>query len=66
MAGQGRPYRESPGLPLSAEAISTASEKIEQAQIAQDLKLLANFGANIAVRWMKTGKARFECVGVGE
>ena len=50
----------------SAEGIVAGGEEMEEAEVAQNLELLADFGANVAVVGMERGEMGFESVGVGE
>ena len=48
------------------EAVAATAKEVEEAVVAEGLELLADFGADIAVRGMETGEGGFEGVGVGE
>ncbi|HEV2224219.1 MAG TPA: hypothetical protein VGR84_14580 [Candidatus Acidoferrales bacterium] len=39
---------------------------MEEAEVAEDLELLADFGADVAIGGMERGEMGFEGVGVGE
>ena len=41
-------------------------EEMEEAEVAEDLELLADFIADVAVGGMERGEVGFESVGVGE
>lgn len=43
-----------------------AGEELEEAEVAKDLELLADFVADVAIRGMERREMRFEGVGVGE
>ena len=42
------------------------AEEGEEAEVAEDLELLADFGADVAIGWMEGGEVGFEGIGVGE
>jgi len=48
------------GLVVSAGSVRTVAEEVEEAEVAEDLELLADFGADIAIGGMQSGKVWFE------
>ena len=51
---------------VSWQVVVAGGEEMEEAEVAQNLELLADFVADVAVGGMKRGEVGFESVGVGE
>ena len=50
----------------SANAVVAGAEEFEEAEIAEDLKLLADFVADVAIIGMKGMELVFERIDIGE
>jgi hypothetical protein len=50
----------------SAELVRAGAEEFEKAKVAEDLELLADFGADMAIGGMQFGKLWFERISVHE
>lgn len=48
------------------QSVAPAAEEVEEAEVPQDLELLADFRADVSIGRMESGKAGFERVGVGK
>ena len=53
-------------LGTSFQRVTAVAEEGEEAEVAEDLELLADLGADVAVGGMEGGEVGFEGIGVGE
>ncbi|HEV2490488.1 MAG TPA: hypothetical protein VGT03_11810 [Candidatus Acidoferrales bacterium] len=52
--------------PPLREAVVAGAEELEEAEVSEDLELLADFVADVAIIWMKGFELVFECIDIGE
>jgi hypothetical protein len=48
------------------EAVGAGGEEFEEAEVAEDLELLADFGADVTIGGMQFGKLWFERISIQE